>query len=138
MSRIFNFSLISILIMGLVFGAAPVNASTGVGAELPLAAEGSNLLQTTTGTIVIVKDAVPDDPQDFLIQFAPTGGGFTVDDDPNDASPTNQVSRTLEAGTYTATENAVTGWIVTAITCDDSNSSGNPANRTATIDLDPG
>ena len=123
-------SLISSLILALFFGSASAAAS-------PSSSSGK-LLQQNTGTIVIVKDTVPDDPQDFIIQFAPTGGGFTLDDDPSDASPTNQVSRTLEAGTYTATENAVTGWIVTAITCDDPNSSGNPANRTATIDLDPG
>jgi hypothetical protein len=129
MYQLVRIGLISTLILVLLFGAAPVDASSG---------PGSALRQQSTGTIVIVKDSVPDDPQDFIIQFAPTGGGFTVDDDPNDGSAPNQLTRTLEAGTYTATEAAVTGWIVTAVTCDDPNSSGNVATRTATIDLDPG
>ncbi len=129
MYQLAHVSLISILIMGLLFGAAPARASSGSGAKL---------LQQSTGTIIIVKDAVPNDPQDFIIQFSPTGGGFIVDDDPSDVSPSNEVSRTLDAGTYTVTENAVTGWIVTAVTCDDPNSSGNATNRTATIDLDAG
>jgi hypothetical protein len=126
--------------LALLFGAVPVHAAPGSIAKQSLSADrqGDELLQTTTGTIVLVKDTVPDDPQDFTFQLTPTGGGQVVDDDPTNASASRQFTRTIEAGTYTATENAVTGWIVTAVTCDDPSSSGNAANRTATIDLDPG
>src|SRR5687768_6589545 len=132
MYQLMHVSLISSLILTLLFSSASAaNASSGAS---------SKLLQQSTGTIVIVKDTVPDDPQDFTFQLTPAGGGQVLDDDPSNGSASRQFSRTVEAGIYTATEAAVTGWNVTAVTCDDpdSGSSGNPANRSATIDLDAG
>src|SRR5688500_93421 len=134
MYQLTHVSLISIL--ALLFGVVPaaVNPSSSSG----------NFLQQNTGTIIIVKDTVPDDPRDFAMQLRDASGtavgGVVLDDDPSDGSVPRQNSRTVAAGTYTATEAAVTGWIVTAITCEDpdSGSSGSTTNRTATIDLDPG
>ena len=128
--------LIGGLILALLFGSmSAANASSD---------SSSHLLQQSTGTIVIVKDTVPDDPQDFAINLRKASGaavgGVLMDDDPSDGSVLRQFSRTLEAGTYIAVEDAVIGWNVTAVTCEDpdSGSSGSPANRTATIDLDAG
>jgi uncharacterized repeat protein (TIGR01451 family) len=44
----------------------------------------------------------------------------------------------LKPGIYTATEALEAGWDLTAITCDDDNSSGDVDARTATFKLDPG
>src|SRR5687768_962536 len=122
-------SLISSLILALFFGSASAATDSSD--------SGSNLLQQNTGTIIIVKDTVPDDPRDFAMQLRDASGtavgGVVLDDDPSDGSVPRQNSRTVAAGTYTATEAAVTGWIVTAITCEDpdSGSSGSTTNRTA-------
>ena len=52
------------------------------------------------------------------------GGSITVGD--------------LQPGEYHSTEIMLGGWKLTAITCDDDNSSGNVETRTATFVLDPG
>ena len=44
----------------------------------------------------------------------------------------------LAPGTYTSTEAEAQGWALTAITCDDANSSGSLATRTATFRLEAG
>ncbi len=44
----------------------------------------------------------------------------------------------LAPGTYTSTEAAVSGWILTSIACTDANSSGNLDTRAATFRLAPG
>ena len=43
----------------------------------------------------------------------------------------------LAPGTYTSTEATKTGWDLTAISCDDSNSSSDIGTRTATFHLEP-
>ena len=86
------------------------------------------------GSITIIKDAVPDDPQDFA--FSGTPGNFILDDDPSNNTLSNQATfANLASGSYTVNETTVNGWAVTAITCNDSDSSGNPALRSATINL---
>src|SRR3954469_11266593 len=92
---------------------------------------------TKRGSITIIKDASPNDPQDF----AYTGlGGFTLDDD-SDATLSNTfTSGSLTPGSYTVTETDVTGWELTGLTCDDGDGGTtiSVANRQAVIDLDPG
>ena len=72
------------------------------------------------GSITIIKNAIPDGPQDFAFtaQPSPPLANFTLDDDPTDATQTN--SRTfsgLPAGEYTVTETAVAGWDLSDLTC---------------------
>lgn len=71
-----------------------------------------------TGTITIVKDAVPNDPQDF--QFTSNSsaiGAFALDDDSGSTVP-NSMTFTVPAGTmYTITEAFTTGWTLTSINC---------------------
>ena len=64
---------------------------------------------TQRSTIVIVKDAVPDGPQDF--SFTGDLGDFTLDDDPTDDTFSNTfTSALLPAGTtHVVTESLVTG-----------------------------
>jgi fimbrial isopeptide formation D2 family protein len=94
------------------------------------------------GTITIVKNAVPNDPQDF--DFTTTGGAplanFSLD---NDGDDSNALSKTktfllVPPGDYTVTETAVDRWVLTGLTCVDDkvqNSEGNLGTRTASIDV---
>lgn len=93
------------------------------------------------GTITIVKDAVPDNPQDF--DFTTTGTGlsdFSLDDDADATLPNTRTFTGLAAGSYSVTEAVVAGWGLTGLACTDpdNGSTADLAARTATIDLDPG
>ena len=89
--------------------------------------------------IVIVKDAQPNDPQDF--QFLSAGlGNFTLDDDSDPTLP-SQRTFTVEAGLYEVVETKPAGWDTIAVTCQDptNNSFGSPrpgeSTAQATIQL---
>ncbi|MEE2524471.1 DUF11 domain-containing protein [Pseudarthrobacter sp. J47] len=77
---------------------------------------------TQRSTIIVIKDAVPNDDQDFL--FTTTGGGlppsFILDDD-GDATLSNTFTSGLlpANATYTVSEAAVPGWTLdtTASSC---------------------
>jgi hypothetical protein len=98
------------------------------------------------GKIIIEKDAVPDDPQDF--HFTGTGpngfnfgGGFSLDNDNNNTLPKTKTFADLQPGSYTVTEADPTPTFdLTALACDDptGDSSTDLGARTAAIDLDPG
>lgn len=95
-------------------------------------------VQPTTGTITILKNALPDDAQDFAFTTSGTGlSAFSLDDDA-DAALSNQRTFTgLSAGSYTVTEASITGWTLTSLTC----SAGGAVDlgtRTATITLAAG
>jgi len=88
------------------------------------------------GTIVIVKNAVPDDAQDF--NFNLTDGvlfnqDFSLDDDTNSTLP-NSMSFSLPAGTYVASEilPVPVGWVYTNLVCSVSGSTGS----SFTVDLE--
>lgn len=97
-------------------------------------------IQDNDGTIRIIKDAVPNDAQDF--SFATTGAdwsAFLLDDDSNATLP-NTRNFTLNAGSYTVTEAATAGWSLTNLVCTDpdSGTTVNLSTALATIDLDAG
>jgi hypothetical protein len=85
------------------------------------------------GTIVVKKNAVPDDAQDF--SFTAGGGlspvSFSLDDDADGTLSDTQTFSNVDPGTYSVTEAATSGWEQTAATCDD----GSPPSA---IDLDSG
>ena len=90
----------------------------------------------TSGTLIVVKDTVPDGPQDFAFTGSGTIGAFTLDDDAGaDATFTSSASFVLAPGAYTVTEAAVAGFGVTGIVCDDTDSTGDTATRTAAVAL---
>jgi len=93
---------------------------------------------TQLGSITIVKNAIPDDDQDFA--FTSDLGPFTLDDDggTNATNSNTKTSTNLAPGTYNVTETVPGGWNLTNIsfTGDDGNSSS--SDSTATIVLDPG
>ena len=93
----------------------------------------------TPGTIVIVKDTLPDGAQDFA--FTTTGGlapaGFNLDDDGDPTLPNTQTYTNVAPGAYTITETAAAGY-ATSLSCVDPDGGTTTAGATATIDLDDG
>ncbi len=83
--------------------------------------------QIPNGTIVIVKDAVPNDAQDF--SFNLNNGGtisqnFSLDDD-GDATLPNSQTFSVPPGTWTASElNIPSGWGLTNLACSVSGTNG--------------
>ena len=87
------------------------------------------------GTITVVKDADPDDAQDF--GFTLDGNAFTLDDDADGTLPSTQ-SFLVPVGSHSLVEGSnPTGWGLTDLVCSDptSNTSVSVPNRTATISL---
>jgi hypothetical protein len=96
---------------------------------------------TKRGTIVIVKDAVPNDAQDFAFTSNVTGHtSFNLDDDADPTLSTTETMSNVLPGTYSVTETTLTGWDLTSLVCVDptSNSSGSTATGIASINLAAG
>ena len=94
---------------------------------------------TKRGSITVVKDAIPDDAQDF--GYTGDLGVFALDDDADGTLPNTQAFANLVPGSFMITEDMIAGWAVTdiVITGDtDGGSTIDVANRKATIDVDPG
>jgi hypothetical protein len=90
--------------------------------------------------ISIVKDAVPDGPQDF--GFTATGlspAAFSLDDDADPTLSDQRVFSGLLPGTYGVSKDAdPAGWQLTDLVCTGGGPNTSDAGRTATIGLDPG
>ncbi|MGH2722088.1 MAG: prealbumin-like fold domain-containing protein, partial [Actinomycetota bacterium] len=72
------------------------------------------------GTIVVHKDAVPDDGTDFGFTLSGTGSqSFTLDDDGDDTNGTSSTITiaNLQPGSYAVTEAAAPGWDLTGLAC---------------------
>ena len=100
---------------------------------------------TKRGTIVIVKDALPNDPLDF--SFTLTGPGtsipFLLDDDADPGLASSRTFAQMVPGAYVATEgDPGLTWDVLNITCTDATGhsvgSTSISSRTASIALPPG
>ena len=95
-------------------------------------------------SITIVKNAIPDDEQDF--GYTTTGLFVTAFDLDDDGDNTNTLLNEkvitvsgADAGEKTVAEDEVAGWTLSDIHCTgDDNSSTDEDTRTATLDVDPG
>ncbi len=107
-----------------------------------------NQMQTSAiplGTIVVVKDAVPNDAQDFTFDIAHSGsptGHFSLDDDNNGTLPNSQTF-VVPPGTYGVTEtNIPASWTLTNLVCAVTKGNGGStftvAKPLATINLNDG
>lgn len=114
---------------------AECRSLNGTGATVPVTGTGpwtvsvtneSDIVCTITNTrvnnatLTIIKDALPNDAQDF--SFTTTGTGlsnFSLDDDSDGTLSNTRVFSNLGAGTYSVTEGAVAGWTQTSATCSD-------------------
>ncbi|TAK02023.1 MAG: hypothetical protein EPO36_03545 [Chloroflexota bacterium] len=94
----------------------------------------------TCGSVTIVKDAIPDDAQDFT--FGGDLGAFSLDDDANATLSNSITFNQVDPGSYDVSElNIPVNWELTGLTCDDG-SSDTPSTvdlgtATATINVDP-
>ena len=72
-------------------------------------------------SVTIIKDAVPDDAQNFNLHHTGTGltADFNLDDDADAGLPQHMTFTVTGAqlGTKTVTEPAVTGWTLTNLVC---------------------
>ncbi len=83
-------------------------------------------------TVNIVKDAVPNSPQDFA--FSGSFGAFNLDDD-SDATLPNKATFTdvVPGQAYSVTEGLTAGWKLTGLTCDAATKTIDLNGRTATF-----
>jgi len=89
----------------------------------------------STGSITIIKDALPDDAQDFSFTTSDSAlASFVLDDDADSVRSNTRTFSGLARGTYAVVEAATPGFDVTAITCT-AGGTGNTTTRTATISL---
>jgi hypothetical protein len=89
-------------------------------------------------SITVIKNAVPNFAQDFC--FTVTGGGLTpfcLDDDSDPTLSDSITFEGLEPGTYTITETAVSGWLLTNVTIQ-GGSGSSVTDSTATVTLESG
>jgi len=126
------------------FSSGHIRSRTGgdpASSQLKDTAPPFNIDLNNCGKVTIVKDAIPNDAQDFA--FTTTGGApladFSLD---NDGDDTNALSKTktfamVPPGGYTVTEATVAGWKLTDLECDDGNSTGDIGTRKATINVGP-
>ena len=110
-----NVSQYDVGIGGLLAPKTPATAPTG-------SAPFGVAVGPPPGTINVVKDAVPDDAQDFSFT---AGGGltpstFSLDDDANGMLSNTQTFTGVGPGSgYSISETVPSGWDQTAATCDD-------------------
>ena len=90
------------------------------------------LIAPTTGTIRIRKSTSPAGGSGFSFTETMTPGTFTIGDGGE------QVFANVPAGTYTVTENVKSGWSLTDVVCGDTDSTGDPSSRSATVRLQGG
>ena len=85
------------------------------------------------GRVVVKQQTLPDgDPASFAFATTATGAGtFSLADNGTE-------SRDVAPGTFTATQTTKTGWDLTGLTCDDTNSTTDKPNGKATFDIAPG
>ena len=92
-------------------------------------------VNTQQGSITIIKDAVPNNAQDFAFTTTGTGlSGFSLDDDADNTLSNTKSFTGLTPGAYTVVEGATSGWDLTNLVCG-AGGSGNIGTRTATINL---
>ncbi len=95
----------------------------------------TGVIAPPTGSITIVKDAAPNDPQDFA--FAGLGG-FTLDDDTDPTLSNTFTASGLASGTYDVTETVPADWSLSGIECNDGDGGTTVEGATVHVDLDPG
>ena len=93
----------------------------------------------TCGDLTIIKNTVPNGPQDFNYN-SELGNDFQLDDDSNGTLSDTKVYSDVNPGTYTISEDQIAGWDLTDIDCDetvDENSDVDLAAGSVDIVIDP-
>src|SRR5262245_31178731 len=130
------------------FGSAYVQSrsSTSFTSSLKDFIEPIDITLSNCATIQIVKDAVPDDDQDFQFTGPAEFGadGFSLDDNgvEGDALPSSTSFQARFSGSVTFTEEPASGWDLTDISCDVVGGSpqvdNDPSGGSVTLDVGSG
>ncbi len=89
------------------------------------------ITNTKLGSLTIIKDALPNDAQDFSFGVTGlTGGSFSLDDDADGTLPSQKVYSNLLPGQYSVTEQSIPGWALTGLVCSNTAMQGATANVT--------
>ncbi len=123
--------------------AGTINAAAATIDVQPGDAWACAFVNTKDATVQIVKDAQPNDAQDFAFTSSGLGSGFSLDDDADAAlSNTKTITVTgtgLGFGAKSVTETATAGWSLTGLTCTRNGVSAGTINAaTATLDVQAG
>ncbi|NWF67581.1 MAG: cadherin-like domain-containing protein, partial [Chloroflexi bacterium] len=91
------------------------------------------------GSITIIKDAVPNDGENFSFTGTAPIGSFQLDDDNNVTLP-NSATFNVPPGSYTITEGAESDWYLSNLTCTgtDQTDTIDLAGRSVTINISQG
>ena len=94
---------------------------------------------TKDATVTVIKDAVPDDAQDFAFTTEGLGAGFSLDDDGDPALSDEKVITVSgdDFGAKSVTESAQAGWDLTDLDCT-GDLGWERDGATADLDVDPG
>lgn len=94
------------------------------------------ITNTKLAKLKIVKDALPNDAQNFSFITSGTGlTNFSLDDDSDPALSNQKQFVDLAPGTYSVTESSTPGWALTGKTCD---GEFGGTNATVTVELSAG
>ncbi len=95
-----------------------------------------------TGSITIIKNAIPNSDQNFSFDVSSgfPGGDFELEDDGNDNNGGTEESKTVTVttGQYWVEEDGETGWHLTSLVCNDQNGTVNMASGRATLNVETG
>jgi uncharacterized repeat protein (TIGR01451 family) len=90
------------------------------------------------GSITIIKDAIPDNSQDFSFTTSSNLSGFNLDDDFDPVLSNSRIFSNLLPGTYTISEVAVDGWDSSLVICDSTDSNDTLSIGSSVINLSAG
>lgn len=103
--------------------------------DLPVDSGGTlscSFTNTQRGSITIIKDAVPNDPQDFAFT-SQTLGDFSLDDDADPTLSNTKTFSDLTPGSYSVQETLpVSNWDLTDLVCTSTNSTSSATRTLAT------
>lgn len=123
--------------------SAKARSSTSVTSALHDLAGPMPIDLNTCGKITIIKDTVPDAAQDFdytTLADSPAPAlsplTFKLDDDADGTLSTTKVYTNVTPGTYHVTETAVTGYVLTSLTCT-ATGAGSSGTQDVTVPIDP-
>ncbi len=107
--------------------------------NVPITPGGSascTIVNNQAGVVTVIKDAVPDGPQDFDFACSLLAV-FPLDDDADGTLANSETFPNVVPGAYTCTEANELGWTI-SISCIDPDGGSTVSGPTANIDVDPG
>jgi hypothetical protein len=113
---------------------AHMDADLPGGAQtVPMKSAANIVVPPEQATLTVVKNAVPDDPQDFTFHISSTATAFVLDDGVDNDAHSSSTVFALDPGSYTLSETAVTGWRFSGVACTNEASSSTTPSVTVRL-----